>query len=161
VIAAVLLMGGGGSVAGPTNSIICDIRASGTYNYQSFSMTGTMKIEDPRKMSAIISGTESGTPVSMEYRFNGDIVYTKNPMIGTNWVKMDVSEVSQQAMLDSSWAQIEGKTPDQLASQIRSSMTSNMGITPDISCRYVADIPDSEFTLPPGETATDISSAGV
>ena len=64
-------------------------------------------------------------------------------------------------MLGTSWSQIEGKTPEQLAAEMRSSMGSSEGFTPQVSCRYVASLPDSEFQLPPGAQVQEISSGGV
>lgn len=156
VIAAVLLMGGGG-VTGPTNSIMCDIRLSGNYQGTQVSFSATTKIKKPDKMNMDMSGSMMGIPVEVKVRLDGNVMYMYNTAAGAQWIRTDAEDLGQTAILDESWAEIGDKTPEQLATEMRSSMGSNMGITPDVSCRYVTEIPDSEFTLPPGAMAIDAS----
>ena len=159
VVAAVLLMGGGG-VAGPTNSIICDIMASGQLQGMQMGFTATTKIEKPGKMSMDMSGTIQGTPAEVKMRLDGTTMYMYDSTMGTGWIRIDAAEAGQVGVLDTAWAQIGDKTPEQLAAEMRSSMSANLGVTPDVSCRYVVDIPDSEFQLPPGATVADLSEGG-
>lgn len=160
VVAAVVLMGGGG-VSGPTDSIVCDARMSGSSQGVPMQMTATTKIKKPDKMRLEASGSVMGMSVQLEMRLEGNTMYMYDPTgmyggsSGNTWIKINAQEADSTGILDTAWAQIGDKTPEQLEAEMRSSMGDNMGVAPDVSCRYVASIPDSEFRLPPGASVME------
>jgi hypothetical protein len=152
--------GGPGSYSPPSssasNAIICEASLSGYYSGEYVSMTGTTKIEKPGKMRSDMSMYAAGESVTIKLRLNGNVMYYYDSSQGSIWIRMDVSESGQSSMLDASWAQIGNKTPDQMAAEMASGIQANVGITPTVTCRYSGDIPDSEFSLPAGESSTTL-----
>jgi hypothetical protein len=166
IVAVVLLMKPGGGSGGPggilpaTGSVICDLSATGSVEGTPITMTGTTKIKQPRKMRADMSMNAAGMNVQITVIMNGNMMYMYNPMAG-GWVQGDISKSQEAAnMAGAEWNKIEGKSPQEVEAYFRQSASSNQmmqGVTPTYSCRAGGDVPDSEFQLPPGVTATDIS----
>lgn len=142
------------------SNVICDITASGSIEGQQMSMSGTTKIEG-RKMRSDMTVITEGLTIETNVIINGNMMYMYNPMMG-GWAQLDISSSPEAAgSTATQWEQLEGKSPQEVANYLKSSAEANPsltgGIVPVYTCRSSGDIADSEFQLPPGVTATDMS----
>jgi hypothetical protein len=138
-------------VASPTyNGVSCTMSGSVTSSGIPVTYSGSIKAEKPNKMSAVItmSASSEGVNVDMTVRMisDGSYTYAQSPQYGTKWLKTPVSSSSQITDEDFEMS------PEEIAEKIKSSMAASMQSDelPQITCAYVADIPDSEFQLPAG-----------
>jgi hypothetical protein len=168
VVVAVLMMGnnGGGKVitTGPSgitisngeseshNAVICDISGSSTVQGQEISFSGAIKAKKPNKFDGNITMVGPGYVFSFTIISDGINSYMFSPMLGEKWIGGNVSGSSGE-ITDEDF----NLPPEQIAAKLSNSMSGMPeGVTlPSVSCRYVSDMPDSEFQLPLGaEVAT-------
>ncbi len=158
VIAAVFLMGGGG---GSGNVISCQVSGSATGQAGQASMSGTIVVKKPDKARMDVAVSGSGISMNMRFRVSGTTAYVNLGTLTQNkWVKADATGTSSLGQMDMQWSALMSMTPEQLAANIRSSISQGAGgsFTPTVTCGYSGDVPDSEFLLPPGEIAVDATS---
>lgn len=170
IIAAVLLMGGGGGGGGVpiggqdlANAISqgkpveCDMTldlskagAGGMMEGVEGTMSGKIRMENPKISMVASMMFEAGgmnMDVDMEMRSDGVNAYMLMdgiPGMSGEWLKVSSGQTAGMPT-----------DPDEIA---RSLEQRPEGMT--LECRLVGDIPDSEFQLPPGVTAREMTGFG-
>jgi hypothetical protein len=163
-----------GPVMPSSNSINCDISASGkvesldpatgTMSEVDSSMEGSLKIKKPDMLNMEASGIQGSQSMTITMIINGDTVYMYAPelfgglvpgMDEDSWIETSISEMSSLGTDMSMLEEVMGMTAEEVEAEMSQSPEAMMasGMETSVQCSEVAELPDSEFQLPPGATA--------